>query len=124
MLEEYRHVRQVAGEPPRRWFGDSYFDLIVWLDEAGGPAGFQLCYDKGNEERALTWTVDSGFIHRRVDDGESLLEKRKRTPVLVADGVVDSDRLARRFTEHCGKIEPEIVTFVDRKLRECGLAEI
>ena len=30
----------------RRWFMDSYFDLIVWYDDRGNATGFQLCYDK------------------------------------------------------------------------------
>jgi len=32
MLREIRDVRQVSGEPMRRWFSDEDFDLIVWLD--------------------------------------------------------------------------------------------
>jgi len=32
MLEESEYVRQVKGEPKRRWFSDDYFDLIVWVD--------------------------------------------------------------------------------------------
>ncbi len=120
MLEEYRDVRQVAGEPARRWFGDPVFDLIVWLDEAGATIGFQLCYDKGLDERALTWTEKSGFSHRRVDDGESMPEKRKRTPVLVPDGVVDAELLARRFSGESGGIDAEIVDFVVAKIREGG----
>ena len=32
MLSEDTHVRQIEGEPKRRWFSDYYFDLIVWLE--------------------------------------------------------------------------------------------
>lgn len=32
MLSEDMHVRQIEGEPKRRWFSNSEFDLIVWLD--------------------------------------------------------------------------------------------
>ena len=54
MLAEVEHVRQRAGEPRRRWFASDDLDLIVWLDEADRFVGFQLCYDKGRSERALT----------------------------------------------------------------------
>ena len=38
MLSEDSHVRQPEGEPPRRWFSDDYFDLIVWLDRQESSA--------------------------------------------------------------------------------------
>jgi hypothetical protein len=47
MLNEIANPRQIPGEGPRRWFTDSYFDLIVWYQGASSSiAGFQLCYDK------------------------------------------------------------------------------
>lgn len=116
MLREYPNVRQVAGKPPRRWFGEAYFDLIVWLDDRGDPLGFQLCYDKGERERALTWTRDKGYSHRRVDDGESFTSKRKQNPVLVADGLFDPQAVAERFRRASADLEPALAELVCRKL--------
>ena len=44
-LREIVDVRQVPGEPKRRWFSSDDIDLIVWLDDSGAPVSFQLCYD-------------------------------------------------------------------------------
>ena len=56
MLAEIRNARQIAGEDFRRWFTDEEFDLIVWYGDDRSLVGFQLCYDKQDRERALTWT--------------------------------------------------------------------
>jgi hypothetical protein len=56
MLSEVRDVRQDPGGV-RRWWNDESFDLIVWYDTAGGAIrGYQLCYNRGADEHALTWT--------------------------------------------------------------------
>ena len=70
MLSEIRNARQVEGEGFRRWFTDDYFDLIVWYGNDRRLIGFQLCYDKQERERALTWTLEHGFQHNRIDSGE------------------------------------------------------
>lgn len=45
MLRELANVRQVAGEPRRRWFFCHEIDLVLFEDEQGICA-FQLAYDK------------------------------------------------------------------------------
>src|SRR5690242_6752512 len=82
MLMEFQNVRQVPGEPRRRWFTSEDVDLVVWCDESGCAIAFQLCYDKARSERALTWKPDCGFSHRAVDDGEGSRGKYKATPIL------------------------------------------
>lgn len=116
MLVEKQNVRQIPNEGFRRWFTDNYFDLIVWY-EGEEIVGFQLCYDKGNDEHALTWRPSSGFSHNRIDDGE-IPYAAKMTPILVADGVFDKDEIAERFRNAARKIEYEIVDLVYRKLKE------
>lgn len=118
MLREYEHVRQVEGEGKRRWFSDEFFDLIVWSDDAGTIVGFQLCYDAGGEQRALTWRRDFGYTHHRVDDGEHRPGKVKATPVLVADGLFDRRAIATRFASASTDISPTIARFVLGKLLE------
>jgi len=112
MLSEIANPRQVPGEGARRWFTDSYFDLIVWYEREGSAiAGFQLCYDKEREERALTWLRGKGFDHKRIDDGE-VTGRMKMTPVLLPDGAFDYTAIAERFRRESESIDPEIRDFV------------
>jgi hypothetical protein len=123
VLSEVRNTRQIENEGPRRWFTDSYFDLIVWYSREGNViAGFQLCYDKQREERALTWRRGAGFDHKRIDDGE-VSGRMKMTPVLVPDGAFDCSAIAERFRRESGKIDPEIRKFVYDKLTNYAQAE-
>jgi hypothetical protein len=80
---------------------------------------FQLSYDKGRRERALTWTPDRGFLHTGVDDGESEVGLRhKATPLLVADGYFDGNRVLETFRELGLNLPPEVIGFVAKKLKE------
>jgi hypothetical protein len=116
MLSEIQDPRQIENEGPRRWFTDEYFDLIVWYDKEGtAVTGFQLCYDRGYQERALTWRTDQGFTHERIDDGE-LSGRMKMTPVLVPDGAFDHISIAERFRRSSGQIDAEIREFVHDKV--------
>jgi hypothetical protein len=116
MLSEIQDPRQIENEGLRRWFTDEYFDLIVWYEKDGTEVtGFQLCYDRGYKERALTWRRGEGFNHERIDDGE-LPGRMKMTPVLVPDGVFDHTSIAERFRRSSGQIDPEIQEFVYEKV--------
>lgn len=111
MLREIPDPRQIPGEALRRWFSGSHFDLIVWHED-GAIVGFQLCYGKPHRERALTWKEGRGYVHTAVDDGEGRSGKYKETPLLVADGVFDSARVAELFRAHSAGIDPDVVAFV------------
>lgn len=117
MLVEMPGVRQVPGEGVRRWFSDAFFDLIVWYAN-GEVSGFQLCYDKGHNERALTWHRPRRYTHARVDDGEGPFGP-KMTPVLVQDGLFDRDAIVERFRQAAAGIDGELVDLVCRSLAEC-----
>ena len=119
MLEEKAEVRQIEGEGFRRWFSDSYFDLIVWYaDERQEEIiGFQLCYDKPGTERAVTWRRGEGFSHNRIDDGERPFSS-KMSPVLVADGVFDRDAVLGKFEKAAGKIDADLQAFIRIVLTE------
>ncbi len=119
MLQEVKHVSQIPGEPFRRWFCDDVFDLIVWHDQDHSITGFQLCYHKGVDQRALTWQDDTGFTHERVDDGERGRPFRaKMTPILVPDGIFERDHVLRLFEKECKEIDPEIVSVVTEVMRQ------
>lgn len=120
MLTELSNVRQIPGEPRRRWFSDRDFDLIVWFDKDDVIIAFQLCYDKQKNEHALTWRAPSGYYHNRVDTGEYHPLQPKATPILVSDGVFDYLRIAEAFGQAKSEIEPRIADFVYEKLLEFG----
>lgn len=121
-LTEVQDVRQVPGEPRRRWFESPDFDLVVWCDASGAPAAFQLCYDKTTAEHALTWHPRSGIEHTAVDAGEAVGIGHKRAPTLVADGEADVHRVRQRFLEASRRLPPDIVEFVCAKLAGEGAA--
>jgi hypothetical protein len=99
----------------RRWFGDDFFDLIVWLDQRGEIVGFQLCYNVSGDEHALTWNEKTGFGHQRVDDGE-LHRPFKETPILVADGPFNSAAILRHFKERSNSMDEKVARFVLGKI--------
>jgi hypothetical protein len=115
MLAEIKNTRQIEDEGFRRWFTDSYFDLIVWYDEKGGIDGFQLCYDKVNKERALTWRQNKGYVHEKVDDGEGPGHV-KMTPILMPDGAFSKDSIPRRFDRDSKEIDADIAEFVIKRI--------
>jgi len=114
-LREYANVRQIEGEPKRRWFGnDANLELIVW-HEHGKVIGFQLCYDLETDEHALTWWADGSYWHNRIDAGDTVPGK-DATPILTADGTFDRTRVAAEFSEASRAIDPEIRNIVQSVL--------
>lgn len=119
MLYEVKNVRQHKNEGLRRWFTDKDFDLIIWYDYNNKNIdGFQLCYDKNNYERALTWIrADNIFFHNKIDDGE-IPGTVKQTPILVADGLFDKNKIAEEFKVKSNEIDKKIAKFVYKKILE------
>jgi hypothetical protein len=118
MLREVTHIRQIKGEQKRRWFSNDFFDLLVWIDETDGISGFQLSYDRSQNQRALTWHIESGFTHDRIDDGEGKPGKIKATPILLPDSHFNYTEIGGRFKKHGRYIEERIFSFVYKKIME------
>jgi hypothetical protein len=114
MLSEIKDVKQIENEGYRCWFADNYFDLIIWYEDKA-ITGFQLCYDKQGSERSLTWIKDRGFSHNKIDAGEHP-GHTKMTPILVADGIFDKEKIAERFKKESKKIDADIAEFVYARL--------
>lgn len=114
MLKEVKATERPE-EPNRRWFVDEFFELIVWLDEVSDVTSFQLCYDRGRRERALTWTKEKGLRHAFVDDGErSAL--RNQAPLYRAGGEFDKKDVLRRF-QRASRLLPKTITeFVEHQI--------
>ncbi len=102
MLYEIQNIRQNEGEPKRRWFIDDYFDLVVWLNE-NDIEGFQLCYNKSEDQHAFTWHKNSGYMHNRVDDGEDKPGKPKGIPILITDYHFPYEEVAAIFKKESKK---------------------
>jgi len=118
MLHENENVRQIPGDPPRRWFSDEFFELIVWFAPDASIFGFQLCYDIGNKPRALTWLRDSGYTHDGIDDGDTAEGANKASPILVPDGIFNTEHIAARFAAAAGGLPHDIRELVLEKTRE------
>ncbi len=115
MLQEVQNIKQIPNERKRRWFSDDYFDLIVWLENDDSIYGFQLCYDKFTNERALSWKKDKGYLHELIDDGE-IAGEIKKSPVMTPDGDFEKETITDRFKTASGDIDTEIADFVFQKL--------
>ncbi|MEK6743261.1 MAG: hypothetical protein AABZ15_06615 [Nitrospirota bacterium] len=118
MLKEILDVRQVPGDARRRVFFSGELDLTVWLDERDGILGFELCYDKGKNERAVRWSREAGFLHQKVDDGENRPGRYKSTPILVPDGMFPAKKISRLFQDSSRDMDRSIAEFICRKLLE------
>jgi len=101
---------------------DEYMDLIVWLEADGGFHGFQLCYDKTGDERALTWLASRGFSHHAVESGDTS-PNANCTPILVADGHMPVETVSREFARRSSKLDPKIRELVTARLDEYGLQQ-
>jgi len=111
MLTEIKKVRQIEGEPNRRWFNNHDMDLIVWQENENILA-FQLCYDKTGNEKAISWKPDTGLIHQKVDDGENRPGHYKATPILIQNGSYDLEKIRNDFESYSESISDDIRVFV------------
>jgi hypothetical protein len=117
ILREILIVEQNNPALKRRWFESDYFDLFTWQDLSGTFVKFQLCYDVERNERALVWSQPGGFHHDGVDHGEGE-PGHPQTPILVADGKLDSGTVAPRFKREAADIPAEVSEFILAKIRE------
>jgi hypothetical protein len=117
MLHEIRNVKQERGAGRRRWFESDDLELVVWLDRDDHVTGFQLVYDVGHGEHALTWREGTGFAHSAIDSGdESPLVNR--TPILEPDEHAPWNEITHLFDERGGTLEPELRQMIHDKLAE------
>ncbi|KAB2877437.1 hypothetical protein F9K33_16405 [bacterium] len=116
MFREIKKVAQKKDEGIRRWFEDSYFDLIIWYNKDKTIRGFQLCYNRYGDEHALTWYSDHGYYHDKVHGGDS--SRGDMTPILVANGPFPGDSILTAFTKSASSLDSDIAQLVTEKLDE------
>lgn len=109
--------QEIPDEVTRRWFSTKSCDLILWNDRRGDLCGFQLCYDKSNDERAFTWHKGRGYSHTRVDAGESIATKN-RTPILTAIAILQPELIAAALQECRMVIDAATLEFINAKVKE------
>ncbi len=80
---------------------------------------FQLCYDRLKRERVLAWSEPTGFIHRRIDDGEEL-PVQKMSPIMVADGEFAAQGIAAEFDSRSASIDSRWRKFIRAKIDEAA----
>lgn len=117
MLKEYSHLQKQNESSARRWFSDDDFDLTIYQDEEKNILKFELCYDKGHGEHSIIWKEPGSYSHYSVDDGEHAMQKIKMTPILVANGAFEWERVADCFLSASDLIDREIADFVFGKIR-------
>ena len=117
MLYEIKGVNQDSLEYKKRWFFDHEIDLLIWLNANNEIAGFQLCYDKLNNPHALTWLRDKGYRHNRIDFREDKIGRRRGSPILLADGKLETERITEEFSRQSGNLETWISAFVLKKIQ-------
>lgn len=116
MLKEIK-VAQKEKNYYRRWFEDDFFELIVWYDTTHSFHGFQLCYGRNSNERALTWKRDTGFLHEKIDDSR-VFGLMPASPILVPNGIFPADFIITEFDKRSKEIDETVVHFVLEKLLE------
>ncbi|MBI2993900.1 MAG: hypothetical protein HYY48_06965 [Gammaproteobacteria bacterium] len=115
-MKEVHTAKQPIGEPRRRWFESPQLDLYVWYGGEDEVIQFQICYNKGPGEQALTWSRDGGLSHHAVDDGEGRVFHMKSTPVLSASTEFDSAELRALFEDVARKLEHDLYEFIIHQL--------
>jgi hypothetical protein len=119
LLVENLDVRQRENEGWRRWFVNSYFELIVWYQSPSGPlTGFQLCLSRNRWERAFTWTSEYASSHfvsdAFIEDGFSKMS----TGILRGDGNRISEPELERFERESASLDPDLRNLILAKIHE------
>lgn len=119
-LREIGPVKQVAGEPRKRWFSSPDCDLVVWFGDDGGPVGFHLSYDKTGHERALVWTAPDKLVHTGIDSGEIHALRYKQSPIHAADGTFDPVAVGALFRRQADRLPPDLAELVSARIARWG----
>lgn len=117
-IVEIEGVRQRPEEGFRRWFSNSFFDIVFWYDEPQGElTGIQFCYGKPHSEKAFTWERTTRSHHY-------VSEQRKgnaATGILRGDAGTIPPAVIKRFEEEGNQMDQEMLQMVQEKITEYNL---
>ena len=119
MLKETKSVRQIPGEPFRRWYTDNKTNLIVWLEEHR-VVGFQLIVPDGETQAVFTWHEGRKVTVTSLDDGEGNMGHPKMTPILSKAHAVDRMAVSQHFKAVSAELPPGLSHLVEQKISEEG----
>ena len=109
-------MKQAPGEAHRRWFQSEDLDLFVWGRARYQVLKFQLTYGKPRDEKSLTWSVEQGFRHDGIDDGQRP-GRHPASPLLVHQPEFDNKKLASAFLEQAPALDDPIREFIATKIQ-------
>ena len=118
-IEENTDVRQREDEGYRRWFVNSYFDIIIWYDKKEGEIiGFQFCFSRNDKEKAYTWTKEYSSSHIVSDTYYEKNTLSLSTGILKGDGGSIPDAVLSRFLNELKKLDRMIVELIINNISE------
>ncbi len=117
MLREIKETNQKRGEPKKRWFTSLSMDLFVWLNDDDEIISYQLTYNKPHDEKAITWSIENGFIHLGVDDG-ARPGKHPGSPLFIKDGNIKPAKIISTLKKNSGELDPSIKNFIVSGIEE------
>lgn len=121
-LSEHKCVRQRPNEGYRRWYVNSYFDVILWYDTSDGDLiGFQFCYSRNKGERVFTWTHEYQSSHLVSDSRPERGMPGLATAILKGDGGPIPLAVIERFDQEALELPSDVRLRIIKKLNEYNL---
>ncbi|OAI56366.1 hypothetical protein AYO49_00760 [Verrucomicrobiaceae bacterium SCGC AG-212-N21] len=113
-------IRRFSNDLDKSYTADNYMDLVVWYESSGEVHGFQLCYDRYDRPRAVTWTRGRGFSHCVVQPyGETGLGFGM-SPVLESNNEFSWSMVLCEFNERSTGLDPAIRQLVQEQIATHG----
>lgn len=119
MLKECHAVRQIPGEPFRRWYNDNETDLVVWLEQYR-IIGFQLLVPREGNRVVITWHEGHSPTLAGLDDGEGRPGRPKMTPLLTDCNGSNTAEMMRHFRAVSAELPSGLAQLVEQKVAELG----
>ncbi len=107
MLRELKNIKQIEGEPRRRWFADEELDLILWYNSDKRLDGFEICYDKLAGSKSITW--------KTIQTVEGLSKS-----ILVSNSFHDRERIRNMLADRSDNLEHHLRKFILDRLEANG----
>jgi hypothetical protein len=111
-------IQRFHNDLDKSYSADDYLDLVVWYEFSGEVHGYQLCYDRFDAPRAITWTRERGFSHCFVDGSRG--RGFGMSPVLESCKAFAWRMVLREFMERSVNLDPAIRHMVQEQIVRHG----